>query len=197
MPPLHAPTNIKGKLNKMRKKIIAVSTAIALSLIPSVANAHVSVQSKGYTLVAGQSSRLWLSLGHGCTYKNLKYGTSVFKVVVPAAAGKPTPEYHYGFKASVVANKTLLADGITPVDYTVTWTATTRAHAIDDGTFYDFGLKVTWSKTPQKINFATTQTCFAGKTPVYLKWEITDGSTKAATEDTEYGPAPTVTTVAA
>ena len=177
------------------KKLFTTIMSAFLLLTPVAANAHVSTQSKGYTLVAGQASRVWLSLGHGCTYKNIKYGTSVFKVVVPAAAGKPTPEFHYGFKTNVVANKTLLADGLTPIDYTVTWTATTRAHAIDDGTFYDFGLKVTWNKTPQKIYFPTTQICMAGKTPVYLKWEITDGSSKTATEDTEFGPAPSVTTV--
>jgi hypothetical protein len=176
------------------KKVFVTVVSACILLAPVAANAHVSAQSKGYTLVAGQSSRLWLSLGHGCTYKNIKYGTSVFKVVVPAAAGKPTPEFHYGFKTSVVANKTLMADGLTPIDYTVTWSAVTRSHAIDDGTFYDFGLKLTWNKTPQKIFFPTQQICYTGKTPVYLKWEITDGSTKAATEDTEFGPAPSVTT---
>ncbi|MFM8621534.1 MAG: DUF1775 domain-containing protein [Candidatus Nanopelagicaceae bacterium] len=179
----------------MKKKITAVFAAFALALIPSVANAHVGIQMKGYTLVAGQSSRLWLSLGHGCQYKGLRYGTSVFQVVVPATAGKPTPEFHYGFKTKVVASSEKLADGITPAAYTVTWTATTRSHAIDDGTFYDFGLKVKWDNTPQKINFPTTQICYAGKTPLYLKWEITDGSTKAATEDTEFGPSPSVTTI--
>ena len=75
--------------------VFGISFSLLLGFI-TPASAHVSAQSKGFTLVAGQSSRLWLSLGHGCTYKNLKYPTSVFKVVVPASAGKPTPEFHYG-----------------------------------------------------------------------------------------------------
>ena len=37
----------------------------------------------------------------------------------------------------------------------------------------------------------------ANKKPLYLQWNITDGSSKPATEDTEFGPAPTVTTIAA
>lgn len=161
------------------------------------ASAHVSPQSKGFTLVAGQSSRLWLSLGHGCVYKERSYPTSVFKVVVPASAGKPTPEFHYGFKTSVVASSEVDAMNA-PLNYTVTWSAKTISHAIDDGTFYDFGLKLKWNATPQKIAFPTTQICYAiGKKPLYLQWVITDGSNKPATEDTEFGPAPTVTTIAA
>lgn len=184
----------------MKKIFISVAAACLFtgaSLTP--ASAHVSTQSKGYSVVAGQSSRVWLSLGHGCTYKDVKYGTSIFEVVVPAAAGKPTPEYHYGFKTTVTASAEVNAQNA-PVSYTVKWTATTRTHAIDDGTFYDFGLKVKWDAIPQTIVFPTTQTCFAaaseGKKPLYLKWIITDGSTKAGTLDTEFGPAPTLTTIA-
>jgi hypothetical protein len=73
--------------------VFGISFSLMLGFI-TPASAHVSAQSNGFTLVAGQSSRLWLSLGHGCTYKDLKYPTSVFKVVVPASAGKPTPEFH-------------------------------------------------------------------------------------------------------
>ena len=78
------------------KRIIALFAMSVLAIGASVmpASAHVGAQMKGYTLVAGQSSRMWLSLGHGCTYKDVKYPTSVFKVVVPATAGKPTPEFH-------------------------------------------------------------------------------------------------------
>lgn len=176
--------------------VIAMSISmLAVSILP--ASAHVSAQSKGYTVVAGQSSRLWLSLGHGCAYNNVKYPTSVFKVVVPATAGKPTPEFHYGFKSTVVAS-TEVDSKNAPLNYTVTWTAKTMGHAIDDGTFYDFGMKLSWNATPQTIAFPTTQICYApGKKPLYLQWTITDGSKKAATADTEYGPAPTVTTIAA
>lgn len=181
------------------KKIFTIFGISISLLIGNIlpASAHVSAQSMGYTLVAGQSSRLWLSLGHGCTYKDQKYPTSVFKVVVPASAGKPTPEFHYGFTTSVVAS-TEVDSKNTPLNYTVTWTAKTAGHAIDDGTFYDFGLKLKWDATPQTIAFPTTQICYAPqKKPLYLQWIITDGSTKPSTEDTEYGPAPTVTTVAA
>ncbi len=176
--------------------VIAMSISmLAVSILP--ASAHVSAQSKGYTLVAGQSSRLWLSLGHGCAYNNVKYPTSVFKVVVPATAGKPTPEFHYGFKSTVVASSEVDSRNA-PLNYTVTWTAKTMGHAIDDGTFYDFGMKLSWNATPQTIAFPTTQICYApGKKPLYLQWTITDGSKKTATADTEYGPAPTVTTIAA
>ncbi|MEN9324973.1 MAG: hypothetical protein RL414_727 [Actinomycetota bacterium] len=184
----------------MKKKVISACVlALSLTLVSTQnASAHVSVQLKGYTDIAGSSSRLWLSLGHGCTYKNMKYGTSVFSVDVPRTAGKPTPEFHFGYKTSVVASKEANAAGV-PDFYTVTWTAKSKNYAIDDGTFYDFGLKVTWDAVAQKVNFPTTQICYATtasgvKKPLYLKWTITDGSTKVATEDTEFGPAPSVTT---
>jgi hypothetical protein len=181
----------------MRKVLFIIGAACLFTATASLpASAHVSTQSKGYTLVAGQSSRLWLSLGHGCAYNGLKYPTSIFKVVVPATAGKPTPEFHYGFSTSVIPSSEVDAKNV-PLNYTVTWTAKTLGHAIDDGTFYDFGLKLSWNATPQTIAFPTTQICYApGKKPLYLQWTITDGSTKAATADTEFGPAPTVTTVA-
>jgi uncharacterized protein YcnI len=185
----------------MKKKIISVCLLVAAFSYSAIgaASAHVSVQSKGYSITAGSSSRLWLSLGHGCTYKNAKYGTSVFQVQVPRSAGKPTPEFHVGFKTSVVPSDTKDSAGV-PDYYTVTWTAKAKSYVIDDGTFYDFGLKLTWNATPQKIDFPTTQICYTTladrtKKPLYLKWMITDGSTKAGTEDTEYGPAPSVTTI--
>ena len=93
----------------MRRKILVAISVLALIMGIGVypASAHVSMQPKGYTLQAGQSSRIWLSLGHGCTYRTYKYGTSVFVVQVPSAAGKPTPEFHQGFKTSVVASTTV------------------------------------------------------------------------------------------
>ena len=186
----------------MNKKVIAVSAALALGLgFISPAQAHVGTQTRGNTLVAGSSSRIYLSLGHGCNYKGVQYATHVFSTEVPAAAGKPTPEFHQGFKAKVVASSEVDATN-TPAYYTVSWTAKSSSWDIDPNTFYDFGFKVTWNKTPQKIAFKTTQICSAYDTAsgtrkaLYLKWHITDGSTMAATEDTEFGPAPTVTTVA-
>jgi hypothetical protein len=181
----------------MKKIALTALVAIMIGSSLPTAQAHVATQSLGFTTVAGQSSRVYLSLGHGCTYKNVKYGTSIFSVVVPAAAGKPTPEFRQGFKTSVVAN-TVLNAANAPIDYTVSWTAKSRSYVIDDGTFSDFGIKVKWDAIAQKINFPTTQTCFAAdKTPLYLKWIITDGTTKAGTADTEFGPAPSLTTVAA
>ena len=185
------------KLRKtMKKKILAICAALTfIQAVP--ANAHVGAISYGNTLVAGQSSRIFLSLGHGCTYKNAKYGTSVFQVEVPAVAGKPTPAYVPGFKVTNIASKEVLANGA-PKSYLVTWTALAKSKVVPDGTFYDFGLKVKWDVNPQTIYFPVTQTCFAAdKTPLHLVWNITDGSTKAATADTEFGPAPSVTTTKA
>ncbi len=184
----------------MKRKILTVMvvSALAMGVSVSPASAHVSVQLKGYSDLAGASSRIWMSLGHGCTYKAIKYGTSIFSVKVPASAGKPTPEFHQGFKSTVIPSATVDVAG-TPDFYTVTWTARSRYWAIDDGTFYDFGMKVTWNKVAQKINLETTQTCFGpivagAKKPLFLRWIITDGSTTAATEDSEFGPAPSITT---
>jgi hypothetical protein len=186
---------------KFKKKASAAIVAIFVISIPTVASAHVGVQLRGNTLVAGQSSRVYLSLGHGCTYKGTQYGTRVFSTVVPSTAGKPTPEFHQGFKATVVASKEVDANN-TPNNYTVTWTAKSKNWEIDPYTFYDFGFKVTWNAKPQKISFLTTQTCFVTladgtKKPLYLKWIQTDGTTPPATEDTEFGPAPSVTTLGA
>ena len=182
------------------KKLFIFTSLIGLvvaGLTP--ASAHVGTQMRGNTLQAGQSSRVYLSLGHGCTYKERKYGTSVFSIVVPKTAGKPTPEYVPGFKITVIPSATVDANKV-PEDYTVTWTAKSRVSIIDDGTFFDFGIKVKWDKTPQLIAFKTTQICFAttasgSKLPLYLNWHITDGSTKAAEPTIEWGPAPSVTTI--
>ncbi len=187
----------------MKKKFVIFSVAVLSAVfLPSIANAHVGVQMRGNSLIAGQSSRVYLSLGHGCTYKGVQYGTRIFSTVVPSTAGKPTPEFHQGFKVTVTPSTAVDAKNV-PLNYTVTWTAKSAYWTIDPYTFYDFGFKVTWNATPQKISFLTTQTCYAPTTsagerkPLYLKWIQTDGTTPAATEDTEFGPAPSVTTVSA
>lgn len=184
----------------MKKKLTIVLFILALMVGISTypASAHVGTQTRGNTLQAGQSSRIYLSLGHGCTYKDKKYGTSVFVVTVPKTAGKPTPGFQHGFKTSVVASSTVDAMGV-PDSFTVTWTAKAKSWVIDDGTFFDFGLKVKWDKTPQTISFKTTQICYAlqsngEKLPLYLNWQITDGTSKAAEPTIEWGPAPSVTT---
>lgn len=186
---------------KNKSRIVAAIVASVIIAIPNIASAHVGVQMRGNTLVAGQSSRIYLSLGHGCTYKGVQYGTQIFSTVVPAAAGKPTPEFHQGFTVSVTASTQVDAKN-NPLSYTVTWKAKSAYWTIDPYTFYDFGLKVTWDSTPAKIFFKTTQTCYAPtasgiKKPLYLQWIQVDGTTPAATEDTEFGPAPSVTTIAA
>ena len=183
------------------KKVLSVcaaSLAVLLAATP-IAEAHVGTQSRGNTLVAGKSSRIYLSLGHGCTYEGVQYGTRIFSVVVPSTAGKPTPEFVQGWPVKVLASTQVDAKNV-PDHYTVTWTSKSNYWVIDPYTFFDFGMKVTWNTTPQTIAFKTTQTCYAptgvGQKPLYLQWTITDGSTQAATADTEFGPAPTVTTVA-
>jgi uncharacterized protein YcnI len=182
----------------MKKKYLVISAALIFSIIGnSPAFAHVGVQMRGNSLVAGASSRVYLSLGHGCVYNNIQYPTRKFSVNVPATAGKPTPEFHAGFKSEVIPSKEVDASNA-PTSYTVNWTAKSVDSEIDPYSFYDFGFKVTWDKTPQKISFKTAQSCYAKdiSKKLYLKWIITDGSTMAATEDTEFGPAPSVTTVA-
>jgi hypothetical protein len=63
----------------MKKKVIAVSAALALGLgFVSPAQAHVGTQMRGNSLVAGTSSRVYLSLGHGCSYKAVQYATHIF-----------------------------------------------------------------------------------------------------------------------
>ena len=182
------------------KKLVIFASLIGLVVVGlTPASAHVGTQMRGNTLQAGQSSRVYLSLGHGCTYQEVKYGTSVFSVVVPKAAGKPTPEYVPGFKVVVAPSATVDVNKV-PDSYTVTWTAKARSWIIEDGTFFDFGLKVKWDKAPQVIAFKTTQICYAitasgSKLPLYLNWHITDGSTKAAESTIEWGPAPSVTTI--
>ena len=186
----------------MKRKLLIAVSVVALLMGISVypASAHVGTQTRGNTLQAGQSSRIYLSLGHGCTYKENKYGTSVFVVTVPKIAGKPTPGFIHGFNTSVVASATVDALKV-PDYYTVTWTAKAKSWVIDDGTFFDFGLKVKWDKAPQVVAFKTTQICYATQTdgsklPLYLNWHITEGTTKAAESTIEWGPAPSVTTVA-
>ena len=183
----------------MKKVVVFVSLLALVVAGFAPASAHVGTQMYGNTLQAGQSSRVYLSLGHGCTYNGLKYGTSVFSVDVPKTAGKPTPQFIPGFKAVVTSSASVDANKV-PDFYTITWTAKARSWVIDDGTFFDFGLKVKWDKTPQKIAFKTTQICYAttasgAKLPLYLNWHISDGSKKAAEPTIEWGPAPSVTTV--
>lgn len=189
----------------MKKYFISAFSAFALlAIAASPASAHVSTNLKGFSDIAGQSSTVYFRLGHGCASGANHFGTSIFEVVVPAIAGTPKPEFKSGFRTSVVAAANKTAAG-TPENYTVTWTSKLPSSIIDDGTFADFGISLKWSpeiKTLTKVSFPTTQVCKAGtrdantgvKSPVtmYLKWIIIDGSTQAATTDTEFGPAPSV-----
>jgi uncharacterized protein YcnI len=190
----------------MKKIVVSLLSVLALvAILVSPASAHVSTNLKGFSDVAGQSSTVYFRLGHGCASGANHFGTAIFEVLVPAIAGTPKPEFKSGFKTSVVAASTKTPSGL-PENYKVTWTAKLPSSIIDDGTFADFGISLKWSadiKSLTKVNFPTTQTCKVGtrdisngtkaETNMYLRWVITDGSTQAATADTEYGPAPSVT----
>lgn len=174
-----------------------------ISAAPS--QAHVGAYLRGFSDVAGQSSTVYLRLGHGCTDEVNHFGTSIFEVTVPIEAGTPRPEFKAGWRSRVVASSAKNAQGV-PLYNTVTWSAKSLKNSVDNGTFAEFALQVKWSAaitTPTKVNFPTTQVCLKGTRDIdtkvkapknfYLKWTVTDGSTKEATADTEFGPAPSVT----
>ena len=190
----------------MKKIVLSVISIFALGAMAATpASAHVSTNLKGFSDIAGQSSTVYFRLGHGCAVGANHFGTSSFEVVVPAIAGTPKPEFKPGFKTAVVPSTTKNLAGA-PEAYTVTWTSKSTTSVVDDGTFADFGVSLKWSsdiKSVTKVNFPTTQVCKAGlrdavsgvksTSNAYLRWIITDGTTKAATADTEFGPAPSVT----
>lgn len=182
-----------------------------MSMGLTAASAHVEVQLRGYSNKAGDESQIVLRAEHGCMYNNAMYATESLQVVVPNAAGRPKPSYFPGFTATVVDSKSKDSKGV-PVSYTVTWKAKNASFAIDGSNFFEVGLLTTWSSAPQKIYMPATQTCTVTKTPssgmgamtmnakdvgkkLYLKWIVTTGATPKDTADTEYGPAPEITTV--
>jgi len=187
------------------KKRIAMLAALFLIISVAPSQAHVGAYLRGFSDVAGQSSTVYLRLGHGCTDEVNYFGTGVFEVTVPIEAGTPRPEFKAGWRAQVVPSSAKNAQGV-PLYSTVTWSAKSLKNSVDHGTFAEFALQVKWSAAitaATKVNFPTTQVCLKGtkdlstkvKAPnnFYLKWTITDGSTKEATADTEFGPAPSVT----
>jgi uncharacterized protein YcnI len=187
------------------KKRIAMIAAVFMLMGVTPSSAHVGANLRGFSDVAGQSSTVYLRLGHGCTDGTNYFGTSVFEVVVPIEAGTPRPEFKAGWRAKVVPSAQKNDKGVALFN-TVTWTAKSPMQSIDHGTFAEFAFQVRWSAaiaTASKVAFPTTQVCKRGtqdfdtkkKAPkdFFLKWTITDGSTKAETADTEFGPAPTVT----
>lgn len=187
------------------KKRIAILAALLTMVGLTPSSAHVGANLRGFSDIAGQSSTVYLRLGHGCTDGKNYFGTSVFQVVVPIEAGTPRPEFKAGWRAKVVPSAEKNDKGV-PLSNTITWTARSLMQAIDHGTFAEFAFQVKWNSaitTPSKISFPTTQVCQRGlqdfdtkkKAPndFFLKWIITDGSTKANSSDTEFGPAPTVT----
>jgi uncharacterized protein YcnI len=187
------------------KKRIAMLAAILTMIGLTPSSAHVGANLRGFSDVAGQSSTVYLRLGHGCTDGTNSFGTSVFEVVVPIEAGTPRPEFKAGWRARVVPSAEKNDKGVS-LSNTVTWTARSLTHAIDHGTFAEFAFQVRWSvaiTSPTRVAFPTTQVCKRGlqdfntkkKAPndFFLRWIITDGTTRADTADTEFGPAPTVT----
>jgi uncharacterized protein YcnI len=174
----------------------------------TAANAHVEIQLRGYSDKAGDESMIWLRAEHGCMYKNLMYPTQQLQVKVPNAAGRPKPEYKYGFTATVVDSKVRDSTGI-PSYYTVTWKAQNSSFAIDGTNYFEVGMLTSWGKKPQMIYMPAIQFCHVttlsngvatkaaskdvGKA-LYLKWIVTTGSTPKNTSNIEYGPAPVITT---
>ena len=196
----------------MRRKILLTSFLLMLftGASLSAANAHVEVQLRGYSNKAGDESMIWLRAEHGCMFKNATFATEQLQVQVPNAAGRPKPEYMYGFTATVVDSKTKDSAGI-PTYYTVTWKAKNPSFAIDGSNYFEVGMLTSWDKKPQAIYMPAVQSCTVTKTPtgsmssmtmprgdvgkkLYLKWIVTTGSTPKDTVDTEYGPAPVITT---
>jgi len=176
----------------------------------SAANAHVEVQLRGYSDKAGDESMIWLRAEHGCMYKNAMFATEQLQVQVPNAAGRPKPGYMYGFTATVIDSKIKDSAGV-PTFYTVTWKAKNISFAIDGSNYFEVGMLTSWNKRPQTIYMPAIQTCTVTNTPsgsmspmkmstkdigkkLYLKWVVTTGSTPKDTSDTEFGPAPVITT---
>ena len=187
------------------KKCIVILAAILTMVGLTPSSAHVGANLRGFSDVAGQSSTVYLRLGHGCTDGKNYFGTTSFEVVVPIEAGTPRPEFKAGWRAKVVPSAEKNDKGVA-LSNKITWTAKSPLQAIDHGTFAEFAFQVRWSAAitaVTKVAFPTTQVCKRGlqdfdtkkKAPndFFLKWIITDGSTLAATADTEFGPAPTVT----
>jgi uncharacterized protein YcnI len=188
----------------VKKSIVILAAMLPMvGLTPS--SAHVGANLRGFSDVAGQSSTVYLRLGHGCTDGKNYFGTSSFEVVVPIEAGTPRPEFKAGWRAKVVPSAEKNDKGVA-LSNKITWTAKSPSQAIDHGTFAEFAFQVRWSAAitaVTKVAFPTTQVCKRGlqdfdtkkKAPndFFLKWIITDGSTLADTADTEFGPAPTVT----
>lgn len=159
----------------------------------TAANAHVEVQLRGYSDKAGDESMIWLRAEHGCMYKNVMYPTEQLQIQVPNAAGRPKPEFMYGFRATVVDSKTKDVSGV-PTYYTVTWKAKSSTFAIDGSNYFEVGMLTSWGKNPQTIYMPAIQTCTGMGKKLYLKWNVTTGKTPKDTIDTEYGPAPVITT---
>jgi uncharacterized protein YcnI len=187
------------------KKRIAILAAVLTMVGLTPSSAHVGASLRGFSDVAGQSSTVYLRLGHGCTDGKNYFGTGVFEVVVPVQAGTPRPEFKAGWRARVVPSAEKNDKGVALFN-TITWTARSPMQQIDHGTFAEFAFQVRWNReitTPTRVNFPTTQVCKRGYQDIdtkkkaqndfFLKWMITDGSTMADTADTEFGPAPSIT----
>jgi len=205
-------SSTEGMEKGMKRKIVVFMSSLLVFFGVSftAASAHVEIQLRGYSDKAGNESMIWLRAEHGCMYKNMMYATEQLQVKVPNAAGRPKPEFRYGFTATVVDSKTKDAAGV-PLYYTVTWKATSAAFAIDGTNYFEVGMLTSWDKKPQTMYMPAIQFCHVTKAPsggmptpkgenkdvgkpLYLKWIVTTGSTPKDTSDTEYGPAPVITT---
>jgi hypothetical protein len=153
------------------KKCIVILAAILTMVGLTPSSAHVGANLRGFSDVAGQSSTVYLRLGHGCTDGKNYFGTSSFEVVVPIEAGTPRP--------SQAIDHGTFAEFAFQVRWSAAITAVTKV-AFPTTQVCKRGLQDFDTKKKAPNDF-------------FLKWIITDGSTLADTADTEFGPAPTVT----
>jgi uncharacterized protein YcnI len=182
----------------MKRKVVILS-CLLITLVGigfSTASAHVEVQLRGYSDKAGEESTIWMRIEHGCTFNDIMYPTHILQLTIPNTAGRPKPEYRYGFTATVIDSKTKDSKGV-PTSYTVTWKSKSASFDIDGMNFAEFGLSTQWDKKPQTIYMPAVQTCYVdndANKPLYLKWIVATGATPKDTSTTEYGPAPKITT---
>lgn len=213
----------------MKKSIsifAAFSFAVGIVVVGGTsANAHVGIDTRGTVATVGGSLTYEMRLGHGCTAADgNKYGTHVFVVAVPAAAGVPTPQAVPGYTVVVTPSAIKDASGV-PVTNTVTWTAKSANDDIQINAFAEFGLRgkplaagVAWFDTTQICRVPKTVTAPAtikkvngkkvttpGKTTttyteLLLNWSVHDSAAPtvvAADGLSETGPAPSLNIAAA
>lgn len=197
----------------VRKNLKKVSVAISvfvltfalMSATPSFA--HMSIKTNGNSIKAGDSSTIWLRVGHGCKDADGKeISTTRVSVVVPREAGTPKAEHRDGWDVTLTPQGEKDSAG-TYDSYLVNWQAK-PGFSVAPGTFSDFGVQVKWGKTPGKIWLDGAQDCLvassqvqsvaisAGKANAGKRFQLSQGETliKSVTLD-KYGKATVRTSV--